>query len=132
MHKNTYTKMKIKDCILIGAFKCSEDESVVDVAKKLRNINLRHIFVVDKNDFPVGIISVIDINNRVVALGKDPKELKAKDIMSKPIEVYDLQDEIEEVCKKMVEKIRVMCAVTKEKKMIGIITIHQLLKKLEK
>ncbi len=124
--------MKIKDCTLIGAFKCSEDESVVDVAKKLRSINLRHIFVVDKNDFPVGIISVIDMNNRVVALGKDPKELKAKDIMSEPIEVYDLQDDVQAVYDKMIEKMRVMCAVTKDKKMIGIITIHQLLKRLEK
>ena len=122
----------MKDCTLIGAFKCSEEESIIDVAKKLRGINLRHIFVVDKSDFPVGIISVIDINNRVVALGKDPKELKAKDIMSKPIEIYDLEDDVQAVYDKMIEKMRVMCAVTKDKKMIGIITIHQLLKKLEK
>lgn len=123
--------MKVKDCVLIEAFKCKENESVVDVAKKLRAITLRHIFVVNDNDYPVGIISVIDINNRVVAEAKDAKKLKAKDIMSKPIDVADINDELEEFYKNLVSKHHVMSPVVKDKKMIGILTVHQILKNLQ-
>jgi len=123
--------MKIKNCVLIEAFFCNENDSVIDVAKKLREISLRHIFVVDENKSPIGIISVIDINNRVVAEGKNLNDLFAKDIMSKPIEIYDIDDEIEEVYKEMISKNHVMSPVVKNNEMIGIITIHQLLKNLK-
>ena len=123
--------MKIRDCVLIEPFTCKEDEGIIEVAKKLREISLRHIFVINDENYPTGIISVIDINNRIVAEGKNPKDLKAKNIMSKPIEVYEINELVEEAYKKMIEKKRVMGAVIKDKKMIGIVTIHQLLKKLE-
>lgn len=123
--------MKIKDCVLIEAFKCNENDSVIEVAKKLREITLRHIFVVDDNDYPVGIISIVDINNRVVAEGEDPKKLKAKDIMSKPIEVLDIEDELEKWYDEMIKKNHVMSPVIKDNKMIGIVTIHQILKNLK-
>ncbi len=122
--------MKIKDCMLIEAFKCNESDSIVDVARKLRDIVLRHIFVVDENDYPVGIISVIDINNRVVAEEKSFEALKARDIMSKPIKVVDENDECDDVAKDMIKNKHVMNAVVRDKKMTGIITIHQLLKNL--
>jgi hypothetical protein len=99
--------MQVKDCVLIEAFKCNEEDSVVDVAKKLREYTLRHIFVVNKEDYPVGLISVTDINNRVVAEGKNPNELKAKDIMTKPVDVIDENDDINAVYKSMLEKNRV-------------------------
>ena len=124
--------MKIKDCVLIEAFKCKENDNVVDVAKKLREITLRHIFVVNDEETPVGIISVIDINNRVVAEGKDPNSVFAKDIMTKPVEIHDAEDDVEEVYKKMISKSHVMDPVIKDNKMIGIITIHQLIKHLDK
>jgi len=120
--------MKLNQCTLIEPFKCSEDDSVVEVAKKLRPINLRHIFVVNKEDYPIGIISVIDISNRVVAEAKDASKLTAKDIMSKPIDVCDINDEVEKVYQTMVEKQRVLNPVVKDKKMIGIITLPHLLR----
>ena len=125
-------KMKIKDCVLIEPFKCSQDESVVDVARRLREITLRHIFVVDENEYPVGIISMMDVNNRVVAEGKNPSEVKAKDIMTASIDVADHEDETEEFSKKMLEKNHVMDPVVEDGKIIGIITINQLLKSFDK
>ncbi|MBW3003550.1 CBS domain-containing protein [Candidatus Woesearchaeota archaeon] len=120
--------MKIKDCVLIEPFKCTEEESIVEVAKKIRSKTLNHIFVVNEKDYPIGIISVTDMNNRVCAEGKDPNSLKAKDIMSQPIEVRTLDDDVEAVAKEMVSNNRVMNAVAKDGKMIGIVTLHQVLK----
>ncbi len=124
--------MKIKNCILIEAFKCNEDDSIIEVAKKFRTISLRHIFVVDDNDYPIGVISVTDIINRVVAEGKDIKNTKAKEIMSKPIDVVDVEDDLEEFYETLKIKNHVMAPVVKDEKMIGIITIHQIIKNLEK
>ena len=55
-------KMQIKECILIEPYTCEEGDTVIEVSRKLRQTTLRHIFVVDKEMRPVGIISVIDIN----------------------------------------------------------------------
>ena len=41
------------------------------LVEKLKAIILRHIFVVNKENYPIGIISISDINDRVVAEGKD-------------------------------------------------------------
>ena len=121
--------MKVKDCVLIQPFTCRESENVVDVAKKLRGTSLRHIFVVDKKDYPTGVISVIDINNRIVAEGKDPNKVKAKTIMTKPVDVVKLGEDAKKLAKSMADKQRVMNPVVdNNKKIIGIITLTQLLK----
>ena len=120
--------VKIKDCVLIESFKCNEEDSLVDVAKKLREITLRHIFVVDDMDYPKGIISVVDMNNRVVAEGKNPVGLKAKDIMSRVEEIADVDEDVSEFLKKALEKNRVLSPVVKDNKMVGIISAHQLIK----
>jgi len=120
--------MKIKECILIEPFICNKDESIVDVAKKLRSTTLRHIFVVDDNTYPIGIISVMDINNRVVAEAKDNTKVKAEDIMTKTIMVVDSEDDVDVTAKMMIEQNKVMNPVVKDKKMVGIIAIYQLLK----
>lgn len=120
---------KIKDCTLIESFKCNEDDNLVDVAKQLREITLRHIFVVDNNNYPTGIISVIDMNNRVIAEGRDPNELMAKDIMSKLEHIADLEDDVKEFLEKTAPKNIVLSPVIKDNQMIGIVTAHQLIKK---
>ncbi len=124
--------MKIKDCILIEPFKCNENNSIIDIAKELRNIRLKHIFVVNNKDYPIGIISMTDINNRVVAENKNLKNTIAKDIMSMPLDIFDINDDLDNCYKKMIEKNHVMNAVVKNGKMIGIITIHQIIKNMEK
>lgn len=124
--------MQVKECVLIEPYICNEEDTIVDVAQKLRKTTLRHIFVVNKESYPVGVISVIDINNRVVAEAKDPKALKAKDIMSKPVEVFKTEDDVKTVAEQMMKNNRVMNPVIKDNKMVGIITINEALGRLEK
>ncbi len=123
--------MKVKDCILIEPYTCKEDDNLVEVAQKLRKTTLRHIFVVNADSMPVGIMSVLDMNNRVVAEGKDPAKLKAKDVMSSPVDKVDFLADCQEIAKHMLEKNRVMNPVVKDGKMIGIITISELAKRVK-
>ncbi len=120
--------MQVNQCTLIEPFICKEDDSIIDVAKKLRTTALRHIFVTDSNGYPRGVISIMDINNRVVAEGRDIKSIKAKDIMSKPIDVFNIDDDLNKVCENMLTKNHVMDAITKNNKMVGILTVHEALK----
>ena len=121
--------MQIKNCVLIEPFICNESNTIVEVAKKLRETTLRHIFVVNDTSYPSGIISVLDINNRVVAEGKNPEQLTARDIMSKPVDVISLEDDVAKVTEEMINKSRVMNpVVNEENKIVGIITLQQLLK----
>lgn len=116
----------IKEIQLIEPLSCTAKESAVDVAKKLKESIQRHIYVLEKN-YPIGIISTTDINNKIVAEGKDPNKVVAKDVMSTPIEVHDVNDDETEVYKEMVEKKRLTCAIVENKKFVGILSINRLI-----
>ena len=62
--------------------KCESSMPISEVAKMIRDNKVRHVFVVE-HDKLVGVVGGLDINNKVVAEGKDPKHVKAKDIMNK-------------------------------------------------
>ena len=52
---------------LTDAVICRENDDVLEVSRILRDTQRRHIIVLDKNDGPIGVISTMDINNRVLA-----------------------------------------------------------------
>lgn len=118
----------LERCTLIEPFYCGENDTVVEVAKKLRTSTLRQLFVANEQKYPVGMISTTDINNRVVAEGKDAHSLKAKDIMSKPIEVYDVHMEAADVYREMRDRKRMMCAVVDHEVFIGMVTLGEVFK----
>ncbi len=120
----------LERCTLIEPFYCQENDTIVDVAKKLRTSTLRQIFVVNDQTYPVGVISTTDINNRVVAEGKDASSLRAKDIMSIPIEVYDVRMDAGEVYREMRDRRRMMCAVVDQGKFIGMVTLGEVFKNI--
>ena len=112
--------------ILIEPSSCRKNDTAVEVASKLKGSMQRHIYVVDESNYPVGIISTTDINNRIVAEGKDPRRLDACDIMSSPIEVYDIEHDPIEMYKDMMSNKRLTCAVIEGDKFKGIITLNRL------
>jgi len=118
----------ISQCRLIEPFACTETDSVVDVAKKLHQFRQRHIYVVNKDMFPVGIISTSDMLERVIVAGKDPKVTKAKDIMTKDITVFQDADNAKEAYKVMNKKKIVSCPVVKDKKYLGTLTYNECLR----
>lgn len=124
--------MIVKHCTLIKPLSCRADENVLQVAKRLRSNKQRRIIVVDKDGSPTGIVSTTDMNNRVVAENKSPQKTTAKDIMSTPIYlVCDINDDLNEVFKKMVEHKSFFCPVTKNKKLYGVLTYGELTKKVQ-
>lgn len=118
----------ISECFLVEPFTCREGDGISEVAKKLKEFRQRHIYVVDEDNKPVGIISITDILDKVVIPAKNAAELTAKDVMVSDIIVHDDNDDVKAAYKEMVEKGVVSCAVTESGKMIGSLTIKEALR----
>lgn len=126
-------KILIKECEILPVLIVKLKDNAVTVAKKLHDFQERRIFVVDDKKMPVGIISIVDVNDRVVARGKDPKKTKAQDIMTYPINlVVDLNDSVEEVLKKMIQKDNYYVPVTSKGVIKGLVTYANIMKVLKK
>ena len=121
--------MQVKDCTLLNPMSCKEGMNIVEVARILRDRRQRRIIVVNENNEPIGIISTTDINNRVVAENKNANNLKAKDVMTKPIYlVCDVNENLSDIFEKMIERESFFCPVTKEGRLYGVLTYGELIK----
>lgn len=111
----------VKDIMTKPIVKIDHRKTVQQTAKEMIRHRVGSIIVL-KNNNPIGIITETDINKRVVALAKDPKKLKAKDIMSSPLVFAYPKDDVSELIEKMQRyKIRRLPVVRKGK-IIGIVT----------
>jgi len=106
---------------LIDAVVCRENDNVLEVSRILRDTQRRHLIVLDKEDKPVGIISTVDLNNRVLAEEKDPKKLKAKEIMTKSTKVVSIEDTYEKAFQIMAELGTYSIPVVRNGKLLGLL-----------
>ncbi len=106
---------------IIDAVICRESETVLEVSRILRDTQRRHLIVVDNHDRPVGIISTVDINNRVVSEEKSPAKLKAQDIMTKNIKTVSVEDSYEHAFQIMAKLGTHSIPVTRNGKLIGML-----------
>ncbi|MDD9953989.1 MAG: CBS domain-containing protein [Candidatus Woesearchaeota archaeon] len=122
--------MKVENCDLIKPLGCTEDDTVQHVAQCLRDNKQRRSVIVNADGAPVGVVSTTDINNKVVAEGKDATQTKASEIMTSPIHVVcDMGDDVEGIYEQMVEKSSFFCPVTKEGKLHGVLTYGEIMAK---
>lgn len=124
--------MTVQKCTLIRPLQCTQDTPLVDAAKILKQAKQRRLVVTDKESKPVGILSVTDVSNKVVAAGKDPKTLTARDVMTAPIHlVCTLDCELTEVWNDMRERESFFVPITKGGKLHGILTYGELMRCLQ-
>lgn len=122
----------LKSCKFIKPVIVKETDTVLNVAQKIKSFQERRVFVVNSKKFPVGVISLVDINDRVVALGKDSKKTKAKEIMSYPIRlVLDIRETLEGAAKKMILKDNYYCPVVDKSTFKGLVTYASLINSLK-
>lgn len=97
------------------------EKTVWEAAKRMTKHRIGSIIVL-KGKNPIGIITETDLNKRVVALAKNPKKLKVKEIMSSPLVFINPNDDVSEIVKKMEKhKIR-RFPVLSEGRIVGIVT----------
>lgn len=95
--------MKLQDVMTRNPETVSADSSIIDVANKMKSLNVGAIPVVD-GDKPIGIITDRDIVVRGIAEGKDLSSLKARDCMSGDLVFCHPNDDITSAAQLMQQK----------------------------
>lgn len=118
--------MKIKDCMSDDLDIVKEDETVTKCAKIMSEKHIGCLPVCDKNNNLVGIITDRDILLRNVACEKDCRYTKIKDIMTTDVFVCDINSDIKEAQKIMIDEQIRRVPVLESGKLVGIITLGDL------
>lgn len=124
------TDKKIEKEILYDAVICNENDDVLEVSRIMRDTKARHLIVVDENLKPLGIISPFDINNRIVAEEKNPVEVTASEIMTKPVETIDLNSNYSQAAEKMALLETFTMPVVHDGKLVGILDYSAVFKNI--
>ena len=117
---------QIKD-VMSNNFKfMAPDSPVSQVAEQMRDMDCGFMPLAE-NDKMIGMITDRDITIRAVAEGKNPADVKAREIMTaKTYYCYDDQD-VEEVCNNMGEiQVRRLPVVNRDKRLVGIVSMGDL------
>ena len=106
----------------------SKDQSVMQALILMSEKNIGAIIIVDNNDFPIGIFSERDYARKVILKGKSSKDTLLDDVMTKELITVTRDYKIDQCMEIMIEKKIRHLPVLEDKKIVGIISIGDLLK----
>lgn len=121
--------MKVKE-IMHNVDKVDSNVSISEAAK-LMDLKSSGSILVEENNKVIGIMTERDILRKVVAKGKNPDELKVKDIMNYPVLTIEANQDIMEASRIMdKERIRRL-VVTENDKIVGKVTANSISRNLK-
>lgn len=119
--------MPVREIMSVNVVTMPPDASVHEVARSMNEMDIGSIIVSDKGR-PLGIITESDIVRRVVAEDKEPKEAKAKDIMSSPLVHITPNTPLTDAMRIMAHGNIRRVAVLKNDSLAGIVTSRDILR----
>ncbi len=106
----------------------SKDQSVMQALILMSEKNIGAIIIVDNNDFPIGIFSERDYARKIILKGKSSKDTLLDEVMTKELITVTKDYKIDQCMEVMNEKRIRHLPVLENKKIIGIISIGDVLK----
>ena len=106
----------------------SKDQSVRQALILMSEKNIGAIIIIDNNNFPIGIFSERDYARKVILKGKNSKDTLLEEVMTKELITVTRDYKIDQCMKIMIEKRIRHLPVLENKKIIGIISIGDVLK----
>lgn len=125
---NVFSK-KVSEILSKKPVTCSPDSTMDEVVKLMANENVGSVVVVNQRGNPIGIITHTDII-RSLAKGYDLTE-KAERIMSHPVKAVDISASLLDAYIKFIENAINHLAVAENGKLVGVVTIKDLIRKFE-
>ena len=125
--------MKVSDCKIGDEFvSCDVSDSVYKISEMMKqNKRFNHALVLEGKR-PVGIVSVRDIVERVVADQKDPMKTSAKEIMTSPVVTVKSSEELTEIARLMTTKnFLSLPVVNVDGELLGVVSIYDTIEKLK-
>ena len=105
-----------------------KDQSVMQALIVMSEKNIGAIIIVDNNDFPIGIFSERDYARKIILKGKSSKDTLLDEVMSKELITVTRDYKIDQCMEIMNEKRIRHLPVLENKKIVGIISIGDVLK----
>ena len=106
----------------------SKDQSVMQALILMSEKNIGAIIIVDNNDFPIGIFSERDYARKIILKGKSSKDTLLDEVMTKELITVARDYKIDQCMEIMNEKRIRHLPVLENKKIVGIISIGDVLK----
>jgi CBS domain-containing protein len=117
--------MEIKEVGLRAALTCVVNDSIIEIAKKLRDGKERYVVVLDKN-LIAGLISTTDISNKVVAENKVLSKIVAKDVMTKDPLCFEKNKDVLGAYLEMIKRNAFSCPITNKGKLEGMVELKSI------
>ena len=106
----------------------SKDQNVKQALILMSEKNIGAIIIVDNNGFPIGIFSERDYARKIILKGKSSKDTLLDEVMTKELITVARDCKIEQCMEIMIEKKIRHLPVLEDKKIVGIVSIGDLLK----
>ena len=106
----------------------SKEQSVMQALILMSEKNIGAIIIIDNNDFPIGIFSERDYARKIILKGKSSKDTLLDEVMTKELITVTRDHKIDQCMEIMNEKKIRHLPVLENKKIVGIISIGDLLK----
>jgi predicted transcriptional regulator len=119
--------VELKDVMTNRVIAIEADASLTD-AVKLMNKHEIGCLLVMKNGDPVGIITERDFLKRILAKSEELKNVKVKEVMSKPLVTGKPNMEIEDAARFMFQKKIKKLPIVENGKLLGLVTLSDLLR----
>ncbi|MCB9361911.1 CBS domain-containing protein [Candidatus Woesearchaeota archaeon] len=120
--------LQLKDWMTDKVITCSKSDTVLKAARKMADHSIGSLVVVNAAKKPVGIVTETDILRKVVAEDDSPAEVTVDQIMSDKIITVDINTSILQLSQKMQEHHLRRIPITKNNKLVGIITSRDLVR----
>ncbi len=117
---NMTTRVLVRDIMNSPVVSASPDDTVRDIAKKMKEEKIGSIVVMDK-DKPVGIVTDWDIVSNGVTKDAKPSTIKAKDVMQQ-IHTIESEESITEAARQLRKHNIKRLGVVYKNRLVGIIS----------
>src|SRR5215218_11436964 len=106
------------------------NQLVIDALHMLNSVNLSYLIVMDGDDYK-GIFSERDYSRNVILKGRSSSSTTVQEVMTTDVPIVRLNDSVE-LCINMINmlKTRYLLACNDSDKVVGVITIHDLLRQV--
>jgi len=120
-----------KDILEKDFLSMPEDTSLLLAAQQMRTSQHGFVVVANNEGKPVGIVTEWDVISKVVAEGKDPKNVKLGELMTRDLITVDPSVGIDELSEFMATKGIRRVLVVRDGTLLGIITSRTVLARLK-
>ncbi|MDB3888151.1 CBS domain-containing protein [Candidatus Pelagibacter sp.] len=106
----------------------SKDQNVMQALILMSEKNIGALIIIDNNDFPIGIFSERDYARKVILKGKNSKDTLLEEVMTKELVTVTRDFKVDQCMRLMIEQRIRHLPILENKKVVGIISIGDVLK----